>query len=83
MQKDRELWGKYVYNMSAFYFGLLSHLIGASARSKYDYDIEDAFILADVASLFKRQSLLEIDSHSKSKSQHTFFIDGVIRAEGF
>ena len=71
--------------MSAFYFGLLSHLIGASARSKYDYDVEDAFILNEISNFFKRQSLTEIDPNATERKAipHDFYIDGLIRVERF
>ena len=58
LQRDRELWEKYVYAMSPFYFGLLSHLMTAVARQKYDLDVEDALLLKDLSKFFTKQALL-------------------------
>jgi hypothetical protein len=54
-------WEKYVVQMGVFYFPLLSDLLNAT-KVKYDYDVEDANLLADISTLFKIRTLRETDN---------------------
>jgi hypothetical protein len=40
--------------MSSFYFGLLSHLITATAKHKFEFDVEDAWLLKSIADFYKK-----------------------------
>jgi hypothetical protein len=82
LQADRAFWEKYAYSMSAFYFGLLSHMMAAFAN-KYDYDIEDAFIIQDVSKFFMKQELQEYDPQTGKKVDKTYYIDGIISESRF
>lgn len=82
LQKDRELWEKYVYAMSPFYFGMLTHTLSAVAREKFDFDVEDAFLLKHISKFFTRQSLLGASKEGK-KDKQEYFIDGIVRSERF
>lgn len=71
--------------MGVFYFTLLSDLLNAT-KLKYDYDIEDANLLANISTLFKKRTLRETDqsqlgSKTKVVEQKTseYCIDGIIR----
>jgi hypothetical protein len=46
--------------MGVFYFTLLSDLLNAT-KLKYDYDIEDANLLANISTLFKKRTLRETE----------------------
>ena len=62
--------------MSPFYFGLLSHLMEELA-SKYDFDVEDAFILQELSRFFMKQELKEIEVSDGKKSKNMYYIDGI------
>ena len=47
--------------MNVFYFTLLSDFLNATAKLKYDFEIEDAHLLLDLSEFFKKRSLKEVD----------------------
>jgi len=47
--------------MGVFYFPLLCDFLNAT-KKKYDYDVEDANLLADISTLFRKRSLREIEN---------------------
>jgi hypothetical protein len=55
----------------------------AAFANKYDYDIEDAFIIQDVSKFFMKQDLQEYDPQTGKKVDKTYYIDGIITESRF